>query len=205
MYKLDKPRISNGNEIFDVKSWRYDCAGIKILETKYLDEKDWRAIPRFGMWVDNSADCAVVFDSYKGHRATRTGEVFEDPVDKRLKMQKECKYHGVWGVNSEFNIFVLAFDRCGKGILSMFMMQIPFEWTADLSGTIRCRLDQKVLETMDPNDEMPREFKCRYDARQNKMVLVTAFVSQESTTGRELSFMGDEPHVADILTQGDTP
>ena len=51
----------------------------------FLDEKDWRAIPRFGMWVDNSADYAVVFGSYKGHRATRTDEVFEDPVDKRLK------------------------------------------------------------------------------------------------------------------------
>lgn len=205
VYKLDKPRISNGNEIFDVKSWRYDCAGIKILETKYLDEKDWRAIPRYGMWVDNSADHAVVFDSYKGHRATRTDEVFEDPVDKRLNMQKEGKYHGVWGVNSEFDIFVLAFDRCGKGILFMFMAQIPFEWTADSSGTIRCRFDQNVLEKMDQKGEIPRILECRYDARQNKMVVGAVFVSQERSRGRELPFMNIEPHIADILTQGDVP
>lgn len=127
----------------------------------------------------------------------RTDATFDDPVDRRAKMAKEGTYHGTWGVNSEFNIAILSFDRSGKGFFSVFMGLLPFEWKVMEDGTIVCRPEEDAAIITGFGGE---SFTCSYDPDKNTMTILTFPIRGETPKAganlrKELPFMSAEVNV----------
>lgn len=125
-----------------------------------------------GLWIDGNGHLMRCKDS-KVVEFVRTEETFADPVDARAEMARSGKYQGVWGRNSEFNIFMLAFDASGKGIFSGFMVSLPFDWTVAGGGKISCRFNPEIRKMYEGERmSFPDTLICRYDERRNAMIVL---------------------------------
>ena len=120
-----------------------------------------------GLWIDPEGSL-VCYSDDETTTLVRTDEMFDDPINTRRKMVTTKSFHGVWGVNVEFNIMILGFDRSGKGYMSGFMSLVPFEWSVRGNGTIRCVPDPDMVLVFGARHIA--EFCCRYDPVKNEMV-----------------------------------
>ena len=134
----------------------------------------------------------------------RTGETFDDPIEARTRMAARKAFHGVWGVNVEFNIKILRLDRNGRGVLNGFMSMVPFKWGVRKDGAIRCVLDADMMPAQMQGN--PSEFVCRYDIRTNEMEMETPPNEDEGEiepTRNRLPFMSWEPHTDECFARID--
>lgn len=139
-------------------------------------------------------DEAVVFE--------KTDEAFEDPVDRRMAAVASKSIHGVWGVSVEFEIFILAFDRGGKGYVSFFMGVAPFSWTIDDEGVIHCSVDTKGMFTGGSPRVDEFRIECTYDAVRNEMLADVAIIvggKEEKRERKVLPFMREDGNVPALL------
>ena len=151
------------------------------------------------LWID-PAGRLHMFDSHENAIFERTDATFDDPVDRRAKMVKEGTYHGAWGVNSEFNIAVLLFDRSGKGYFTVFMGLLPFKWKVREDGIIVCRPEEDVAIV---NGFGGETFTCSYDSDKNTMTILTFPIRGETPKAganlrKELPFMSAEVNVDEV-------
>lgn len=123
----------------------------------------------YGMWLDPE-DRLICYNSNEIMTLVRTDEIMDDPVDACSRMLEQKSFHGVWGVNSEFNIRVLSFDRSGKGLMTGFMFGLPFDWTVGADGLIRCVADEDVSLMAGAKQAMI--FTCRYDPVKDTMTMI---------------------------------
>lgn len=149
------------------------------------------------LWIDPDGRLHM-FGSGDSALLERTDATFDDPIDRREKMAKEGEYHGTWGVNSEFNIAILAFDRRGQGFFSAFMAVMPFEWKVGKDGVIVCRPEEDVAIVSGFDGE---SFTCSYDPDKNTMTILTFPVRGEKPKAgadarKVLPFMSAEVDVA---------
>lgn len=119
------------------------------------------------IWLDAEGRLRVM-SSREEMCFERTDETVPDPVEAWREMAETRAYHGVWGVNYEFNILMVTFDRRGKGMLGGFMMMMPFDWTVDGEGVIHCVADADVALVSGMRDP---QFECRYLPETNEMEL----------------------------------
>ena len=156
-----------------------------------------------GLWLDpNGKLVGYWFDEIVTF--IRTDESFSDPIDARRKMAATKLFHGVWGVNVEFNIMILGFDRGGRGYMSGFMSLVPFEWRVKEDGAIRCVLDAEML--LAGGARHPAAFDCRYDPVKNEMNVVFPPNEDEGEiepTRKVLPFMTWEIRSDEIFTRID--
>ena len=119
-----------------------------------------------GLWLDPSGQL-VCYWSDEIVTFVRTNDSFDDPIDARRKMAATKAFHGVWGVNVEFKIMILGFDRSGRGYMSGFMSLVPFRWSVMTNGVIHCVLDAEMVWT--GRSASPVSLDCRYDPVKNEM------------------------------------
>ena len=114
--------------------------------------------------------------------------------------------HGVWGVSVEFEIFILAFDKGGKGYASFFMGPIPFSWTMDGEGVIHCTPDAKGMFPRGSRGGEEFRIECTYDAVRNEMLADLVILRDGKEEKRErkvLPFMRDDGNVPELLKRFD--
>ena len=143
---------------------------------------------------DNGRDEVIVFE--------KTDEVFDDPVDRRMAAVAKRSIHGVWGVSVEFEIFILAFDKGGKGYVSFFMGPIPFSWVMDGEGVIRCTPDTKGMFPKGSRSGEEFRIECTYDAVRNEMLadlIVIREGKEERSERKVLPFMREDGNVPELM------
>ena len=132
----------------------------------------------------------------------RTDEAFDDPLDRRKDAVARNAIHGVWGVNVEFDIFILAFDKCGKGYASFFMGPIPFSWAMDGKGIIHCTPDAKGMFPKGSRQGEEFRIECTYDAVRNEMLAELIIVRdgrEERSERKALPFMREDGNVPELI------
>ena len=164
-------------------------------------DEELRRGTRDAFWI---ADDGRLLNIRHGHdeiiEFVRTDKAFPDPIEERLLMGKKGKYHGVWGVSEEFNIFILSFDRGGKGLLNAFMTSLPFDWKVNDEGTILCFPDTEVLEAMSGDRAtFPIPIECQYSCDDNTMRLVNMKRGTSDRENGKLRFMSKDVHVLEEI------
>ena len=156
-----------------------------------------------GLWIDPTGSL-ICYSYDETTTLVRTDETFDDPIDARRQMADSKAFHGVWGVNSEFNIMIVGFDRSGKGYMSGFMSLVPFEWSVKGDGAIRCVLDPDMM--LVSGAKHIAEFCCRYDSVKNEMVAEFPPNKDEgeiAPTRKELPFISWEIRTNEIFSRID--
>lgn len=129
----------------------------------------------------------------------RTDEWFDDPVDARKSAVANRAIHGVWGLNDDFDILILAFDRCGKGHMASLLGTIPFVWEMNASGRIICKTDVKVTFPDGSREGDEFRIECEYDIVRNEMlaelIVKTANGREKREIKKRLPFMKAEGNV----------
>lgn len=132
----------------------------------------------------------------------KTDEAFDDPVDQRMAAAAKKSIHGVWGVSVEFEIFILAFDKGGKGYASFFMGPIPFSWAMDGKGVIHCTPDTKGMFPGGSRSGEEFRIECTYDAVRNEMLadfIILREGKEEKSEHKVLPFMREDGNVQALL------
>lgn len=132
----------------------------------------------------------------------KTDEAFDDPLDRRMAAAAKKSIHGVWGVSVEFEIFILAFDKGGKGYASFFMGPIPFSWTMDGEGVIHCTPDTKGMFPKGSRSGEEFRIECTYDAVRNEMLADLIIIrdgKEERSERKVLPFMREDGNVPELM------
>lgn len=117
-------------------------AGLRYMDMERNDPR-WIELGHYRLIFLDEEDCLHFYD-WNGHLVCeRIEKSFEDPVEERIKMHADGAYHGAWGVNYEFNIMILSFDRGGHGTMMFFAGGLLFDWKVE-DGKIVCTFDPDV-------------------------------------------------------------
>lgn len=143
----------------------YEVADLTPFGAGYHNSSSYNSIT----WYDKNTHLLYEIDSTSITAYERTDETFEDPLDRCKAMYEKKEYHGAWGINKEFNILILSFDRSGKGTMTFFMGGVLFDWKV-VGDDIICTFDNDTM-TLSGGDA--KTLTCRYDPKANKMKIVS--------------------------------
>lgn len=132
----------------------------------------------------------------------RTDEKFDDPIDARRDAAAKKSIHGVWGVNNEFNIFILAFDRGGSGYVSSFAGAYPFFWSMGSDGVIRCTPGTGGNNANNSRNGENFRIECKYDSERNEMLaemIIIDGAEDKKSRCETLPFIQSEGNVPEFL------
>lgn len=148
-------------------------------------------------WYDKKDELLYIYDSRDLAAFKRTDETFDDPLDRNKAMADAKAYHGTWGVNYEFNIMVISFDRSGKGSMMFFMGGVLFDWKVEGEDII-CSFDN---ETMLLAGGEWKTMICRYDPGENKMAVISldGDTTPNSLVGKSFDLLTWEVQVDELV------
>lgn len=152
-------------------------------------------------WYDKKEQILYVSDFCDLTAFKRTNETFIDPVDRNKAMADSAAYHGAWGVNYEFNIMILSFDRKGKGSLMFFMGGVLFDWKVEGEDII-CSFDE---DTMTLAGADWKTMTCHYDHGENQMKIVSidGDTTPNSLVGKSYNLLSWEVQVDELVKRYD--
>ena len=171
-------------------------AGLRCKDTQ-RDDPDWtrRGFYR-GFCLDG--DGRLHFYDYSSHIIfERTAKCFDDPVEARIRMHSDGAYHGSWGVNCEFNVMILSFDRGGHGSMTFFAGALLFDWKVE-NGKIAC--------TFDPDSTVMagcgwKGMTCVYSPESNTMTIagIEGEEARFPQLGKPLKLLSQESQVEELF------
>lgn len=150
-------------------------------------------------WYDKHTHLLYEIDSTSITAYERTNETFEDPLERCKAMYEKKEYHGAWGINKEFNILILSFDRSGQGSMTFFMGGVLFDWKVEGEDII-CTFDSDTL-TLAGGEW--KTMTCRYDPSENKMAVVSldGDTTPNSFVGESYELLSWEVQVKEFVEQ----
>lgn len=120
------------------------------------------------LWLDEEGRLHLF--SHDDHTVfERSGKTFDNPIERRRKMAADGAYHGVWGVNHEFKILIFSLERTGRGLLSLFMGAVLFDWKA-VGDEIVCTPDPESSELIGCDW---KRMVLRYSPEKNELTVVS--------------------------------